>query len=301
MANTRTIPDTGRRSGRPRELRRLPVSDVAVARGSAALLWILVLLAALGGLTAFLRPNSSKDPEPVAKADEEAVPGTATVEAGGFAERYVTAYLEAGNDGAVLEPFLGYEPELPATAKPVDLAAPVRAVAITKAATDYWSVTVAVGWTGQERFYQVAVDMRDDDTNAVGLPATVAAAPKPERSNLDVSLQTPNPDDPAVQTVTGFLGAYLCGQAELSRYLSPGLSLAAASPKVCSEIEVIRWGVVKGDDESKQTVVFDALLDSHGRAGATPRLATYTLLLTNRDGRWEVSDLLPAPPLNEDD
>jgi hypothetical protein len=275
---------------------------VAVARGSAALLWILVLLAALGGLTAFLRPNSSNDPAPATKTtDDDAVPGTAAVEAGGFAERYVTAYLEAGNDGAVLKPFLGYEPELPATAKAVDLAAPVRAVDITKAATDYWSVTVAVGWTGQERFYRVAVDMRDDDTNAVGLPATVAAPAAPERSTLDVSLQTPNPDDPAVQTATGFLGAYLCGQGELSRYLSPGLGLTAASPKVCSEVEVIRWGVVKGDDESKQTVVFDALLDAHGRSGATPRLATYTLLLANRDGRWEVSDLLPAPPLDEGD
>jgi hypothetical protein len=273
-----------------------------VARGSAALLWILVALAALGGITAFLRPNTSNDPAPTVKADDEAVPGTAAVEAGGFAERYVTAYLEAGNDGAVLAPFLGYDTvELPPTAKPVDLAAPVRAVGITKAATDYWSVTVAVGWTGQERFYQVAVDMRDGDINAVGLPATLAEPPKPKRSTLAVSLQTPNPNDPAVQTVTGFLGAYLCGEGELSRFLSPGLSLTAASPKVCSEIEVIRWGVVKGDDESKQTVVFDALLDSHGRSGATPRLATYTLLLASRDGRWEVNDLLPAPPLDEDD
>jgi hypothetical protein len=32
-----------------------------------------------------------------------------------------------------------------------------------------------------------------------------------------------------------------------------------------------------------------------------PRLSTYTLLLTNRDGRWEVTDLLPAPPLSQDD
>ena len=272
-----------------------------MARGSAALLWILVLLAALGGLTAFLRPNESNDPTPTVKADKDAVPGTAVVEASGFAERYVTAYLEAGNDGSVLAPFLGYTPELPATAKPVDLQAPVRAVDIAKAGTDYWSVTIAVGWTGQERFYQVAVDMRHDDINAVGLPATVAAPPEPKRSSLDVNLQQPNTDDAAVQTVTGFLGAYLCGQGDLSRYLSPGLALAAANPKVCSEVEVIRWGVVKGDEEDKQTVVFDALLDGHGRSNATPRLATYTLLLASRDGRWEVADLLPAPPLNEDD
>src|SRR5262245_34895431 len=115
----------GRRSGRPREPRRLPVSDVTVARGSAALLWILVLLAALGGISALLRPNSSNDPAPTVKTDKDAVSGTAVVEASGFAERYVTAYLEAGNEGAVLAPFLGYSPDLPANAKPVDLQAPV--------------------------------------------------------------------------------------------------------------------------------------------------------------------------------
>ena len=176
MANTRTIPDAGRRTRRPRELRRLPFSDVTVARGSAALLWLLVLLAALGGVMALLRPNSSSNEPPAAAEDTEAVPGESAVIASSFAERYVTAYLEAGNEGDVLTPFLGYAPELPATAKEVDLAAPVRAIDITKADTDYWSVIVAVGWTGQERFWQVAVDLRDGVPNAVGLPAAVAGS-----------------------------------------------------------------------------------------------------------------------------
>jgi hypothetical protein len=303
VANTRTIPETGRR-GRPRELRRLPVSDVTVARGSAALLWLLVLLAALGGLTAFLRPTSSNNPAPKATGSDDPATGAAIVEAEGFAERYVTAYLEAGNDGTVLAPFLGYTPELPPTAKAVQLSAPVRATDISKAAKDYWSVTIAVGWTGQERYWQVAVDLRKGHMNAVGLPAQVAPPAEPKRSSLQVNMQEPDIGDPAVQTVTGFLEAYLCGSGELSRYLSPGLSLTAAKPKVCDEVQVIRWGVVKGDgqgNQDKQTVVFDAMFDSHGRGGFTPRLSTYTLLLTDRDGRWEVTDLLPAPPLSADD
>lgn len=305
MANTRTIPDAGRRTRRPRELRRLPFSDVTVARGSAALLWLLVLLAALGGVMALLRPNSSSNEPPAAEEDTEAVPGESAVIASGFAERYVTAYLEAGNEGDVLTPFLGYAPELPATAKEVELAAPVRAIDITKADTDYWSVIVAVGWTGQEHFWQVAVDLRDGVPNAVGLPAAVAGPLTPERSNLDVNMSQPVLDDPEVQTVTEFLAAYLCGSGELSRYLSPGLKLTAADPKVCNKVEVIRWGVVEGDDDATHTVVFDALLDgdtaANASSGASPRVATYTLLLSSRDGRWEVTDLLPAPPLGGDD
>ena len=302
MANTRTIPETGRRNGRSRELRRLPVSDVTVARGSAALLWVLVLLAGLGGLAAWLRPTSSDTPARTVVADPDGVTGNAVVVAGGFAERYVTAYLEAGKDGEKLTPFLGYAPELPLNARTTELSAPVRAVDITKAADSYWSVVVAVGWPGQERFWQVAVDMRDGPANAVGLPGPVAAPVAPERSSLDVSMATPAVDDPMVESVTSFLGAYLCGQEGLSRYLSPGLNLTAANPKVCSQVEVIRWGVVDGSDDNTKTVVLDALLDCDANVdddATTARVATYTLLLTSRDDRWEISELLPAPPLED--
>jgi len=303
VANTRTIPETGRRLGRSRQLRRLPVSDVAVARGSAALLWVLVLLAGLGGLAAWLRPTSSSEPSRTVVSDPDGVTGNAVVVAGGFAERYVTAYLEAGKEGEKLTSFLGYTPELPLNAQATELSAPVRSVDITKAGDDYWAVVVAVGWPGQERFWQVAVDMRDGPANAVGLPAAVAAPAAPERSSLDVSMGQPALDDPMVESATSFLGAYLCGQEGLSRYLSPGLALAPAEPKVCSSAEVIRWGVVDGDDDNTKTVTLDALLDGDAAAddsATSARVATYTLLLTSRDGRWEISELLPAPPLDDD-
>lgn len=306
MANTRTIPETGRRLGRPREPRRLPVSDVAVARGSAALLWLLIFLAAMGGLAAWLRPaSSSDDAEQTVAGETDAITGTAVVVAGGFAERYVTAYLEAGSDGALLAPFLGYAPRLPQNSGAVDLAAPVRSVAIEKADTDYWSVVVAVGWTGQERFWQVAVDMRDSRPNAVGLPAAVPApAPPSEGSSLEVSVTDVPLDDPVVESVTGFLDAYLCGAGELSRFLSPGTELTAADPALCSQVEVTGWGVVDEEDANTRTVVLDALLDGDvaidDESGVSARVATYTLLLSSRDGRWEVSEVLPAPPLEEE-
>jgi hypothetical protein len=262
VATTRTIPETGRRNGRPREPRRLPVSDVTLARGSAALLWVLIFLAAMGGLAAWLRPTDDPEPAPTVAGDTGAS-GQAVVVAGGFAERYVTAYLEAGNEGDRLSPFLGYTPELPGTARPTELSSPVRAIGIEPAADAYWSVTVAVGWTWQERFWQVALD------------------------------------DPMVESAAGFLGAYLCGQAELARFLSPGLTLAPAEPAVCGEVEIIRWGVVEGDDPESRTVVLDAQFDGTADPDSefTPRVATYTLLMASRDDRWEIADILPAPPL----
>ena len=303
MASTRTIPETGRRNGRPREPRRLPVSDVTLARGSAALLWVLIFLAAMGGLAAWLRPTDDPDPAPAVSDEAGAASGQAVVVASGFAERYVTAYLEAGNEGDRLTPFLGYTPELPGTARPTStgLSAPVRAVGIEPAADDYWSVTVAVGWTGQERFWQVAVDLRDGSPNAVGLPAAVAGPPAPERSSLDVSMTQPALDDPMVESAAGFLGAYLCGQAELARFLSPGLTLAPAEPAVCAEVEIIRWGVVEGDEADSRTVVLDAQFDATADPDSelTPRVATYTLLMASRDDRWEIADILPAPPLDD--
>lgn len=302
MATTRTIPETGRKNGRPREPRRLPVSDVTLARGSAALLWVLIFLAAMGGLAAWLRPTGDADPAPVV-SDDSGATGQAVVVAGGFAERYVTAYLEAGNEGERLAPFLGYDVQLPSTARPTDLSAPVRAVGIEAAAESYWSVTVAVGWTGQERFWQVAVDLRDGTPKAVGLPAAVAGPPMPERSSLDVNLTQPALDDPMVESATGFLGAYLCGQADLDLYLSPGLDLAAADPAVCAEVEIIRWGVVESDVTDTKTVVLDAQFDVTADPGTefTPRVATYTLLMASRDDRWEIAEILPAPPLEEAD
>jgi len=303
VATTRTIPETGRRNGRPREPRRLPVSDVTLARGSAALLWVLIFLAAMGGLAAWLRPTSEADPAPAVTGDAGAASGQAVVVAGGFAERYVTAYLEAGNEGEVLAPFLGYTPELPTTAQPTELSAPVRAVGIEAAADGYWSVVVAVGWTGQERFWQVAVDVREGPPNAVGLPAAVAGPVTPERSSLDVNMTQPALDDPMVASATGFLDAYLCGTGELARYLRTGVALTAAASTVCGEIDIIRLGVVEGDEADSRTVVLDALLDGSADpdSGTTPRVATYTLLLASRDDRWEVADLLPAPPLEADE
>jgi hypothetical protein len=291
VANTpRTI------SKSPLRARRAPsISDATLTRGTAVLLWILIALAALGGLSALLRsPSSGADdsgPSTAASSDAQA-----QLIASGFAERYVTAYLQAGSDGSGLVPYLGYTPELPGTARATPVTAAVRTVDVAEAGDGYWAVTVVVGAPGAERFFRTAVDVDDDFAAvAVGLPAAVAAPPAAEREKLGVTLAQPPVDDPLVETVTGFLSAYLCGQGDLSRYLRPGTSLTAADPPVCQGIEIMRWGAL-ADDADHQTVVVDAQLGS----GANAHIATYSAAMTRRDGRWEIAELLPAPPRDSD-
>jgi Conjugative transposon protein TcpC len=274
------------------------LSDAALARAGAVLLWALVVLAAAGGIYAFVR-------SPSGSASETSSSGTDTMSesvwaASGFAERYVSTYLLAGADGRHLTPFLGYTPELPPTQQPVEPAAPARVVDVQAAGDEYWSITVAVGPPGQERYWRAAVDTRGGQPVAVGLPTAVAGpAEEVERVDLDLNLAQPPTDDPVAETMTGFLGAYLCGQGDLSRYLRPGLTLTAADPAVCSQVELVRWGTSDTEADTR-TVVAEVRLISGSGDAATTLGSTYTAEMARRDGRWEVAELLPAPPRQDE-
>lgn len=293
MANTpRTISKST-----PRARWAPSVSDVTFARATAAVLWILILLAAIGGISALLRPSSSGSDDGAAAAttDDQS---QARLVAAGFAERYITTYLQAGSDGDSLAPYLGYTPELPGTAEATAVTAPVRTVDVAEAGEGYWAVTVAVGFPDGESFWRAAVDV-DPETFApvaVGLPSAVAAPPVAEREPLGITMGAPPAGDQVVETVDGFLAAYLCGQGDLSRFLRPGTTLTPVEPAACDEVEIVRWGAVSAD-EGHQTVVVDAQLGS----GARARMATYSAAMTRRDGRWEIAELLPAPPRDSDE
>lgn len=350
------------------------LSDATVSRLGATLLWVLVIVAAYGGVSAWLRPGSSAATETMPASPGEVADGRWA--AAGFAERYVAAYLAAGSDGAGLAPYLGYSPDLPGNAEPASTTEPVRMVEVVRGhdeRTDYWSVTVAVGepdltasddgeadLTGgesgesgdqasddadgaadssdeaapdegempEESFWRVAVDTSGDQPVAAGLPAPVPGPPAPERADLALSLQQPPTDEPMVESVEGFLASYLCGAADLDRYVHPDYvhlryetpaggsaedgstadgqdALVPADPPVCQEVAVDRWadapardlpGVPPSEeDDERRTVVAEVSFDT----GSDARQTTHALTLAERDGRWEVVALLPAPPIEE--
>jgi hypothetical protein len=298
VANTpRTIARTSQLRARFQPGARL--SDATVARAGAMLLWVLIVLAAVGGIYAWVR--SPGDSGTTQSSSEAGADTDAVWAATGFAERYVSTYLLAGAEGRQLEPFLGYAPELPPTQQPAEVVAPARVVDVREAGESYWAITVAVGPPGQERYWRAAVDTHGGQPVAVGLPAAVAGpATAVDRTELGVNLAQPPADDPVAETMTGFLGAYLCGQADLSRYLRPGLTLTAAEPAICNEVQLTRWGV-SDDEATTRTVVAEVQLVTGSGEAATVQQSTYAASVTRRDGRWEIAELLPAPPRQQDD
>lgn len=273
---------------------RLVVSDEARARAGAAVLWLVVLAAVFGGLGAWFR--RVEPPATVTGDHGEALEQAWA--AAGFGERFVAAYLAAGpDDDGSLAGFLGYSPDLPATdpAGSGSTPGPAEAVGVEAVADDYWAVTVAVGQAGIEQFWRVGVQGRDGHLVASALPTPVAGPSVGERVDLAVEVaEAPPADEPSAQALAGFVLAYLCGQGELSRYLAPGVALDPV-PALCREAEIVRWGTGANDTDGLR-VVAEVVLDP----GPTARLVGLAVDLARRDGRWEVAELLPAPPLADD-
>lgn len=279
-------------SGADGTRRSLGVSDETRMRAASAGLWALVSLAAVGGVTALLRP-SSEARSPLSAAPAESVSDAWA--AASFGERFVIAYLVAGPDSDVdLSAFMAHAPDLPATRPPEPLDGPVVAVGVEQIDADYWAVTVAAGEAGAERFWWVGVARVEGRLVATALPTPVAGptvSEPPER--LVAQSEAPPAGDPAVDAFAGWVAAYACGQGDAARYLAPGVSLPAVSPPLCSEARLEDWGSVL-DDQGRRHVVAEVVLDP----GPDARRVSFAAVLAERQGRWEITELLPAPELN---
>lgn len=273
----------------------LGVSDETKMRAASAGLWALVSLAAVGGVTALLRPSPEAAREPLATAPASSVSDAWA--AASFGERFVVAYLVAGPESDVdLSAYLAESPELPATQPPEPLDGPVVAVGVEQIDTGYWAVTVAAGQPGAERFWWVGVVRQDGRLVATALPTPVAGPAVGERPELLVEhSETPPVGDPAVDAFAGWVGAYACGQGDASRYLAPGVSLPPVAPPVCGEARLDLWGSV-ADGADRRHVVAEVVLDP----GPHARRVSFAAALERRAGRWEITELLPAPPLASD-
>lgn len=279
--------------GRPRV--RVGLSDEARVRLAAGVLWGLIAVAAVGGMLGVVRPI----PAPPAEHSSAGSPAAAVSEAwaaGGFGARAVAAYLGPGGEGGFAaflgDRLAGAAPDHGAGGVP-----PVAVVAVDRAVPGYWAVTVAAdGQAGREEFWRIGVASEDGRLVATGLPTPVAAPAVGERPELAVMWETPPVDDPVAATVTGWIAAYVCGQGDVSRWLAPGVELTAVRPPVCEEVRLDRWGT-RAEGADRVLVVTEAAL----HPGASERRVTFALVLARRDGRWEVAELLSAPPLSDEE
>jgi hypothetical protein len=259
------------------------VSDDTKMRAASAGLWALVSLGAVGGVTALLRPAAEAPGAPSTAPPGESVSDAWA--AASFGERFVIAYLVAGPEGGVdLAGYLADTPELPATGPAEPLDGPVAAVGVEQLDAGYWAVTVAAGDPGHERFWWVGVVRDDARLVATALPTPIAG--------LVDQAEAPPVGDPAVDTFAGWVGAYACGRGDASRYLAPGVSLPAVTPPLCAEARMETWGSVT-DNDGRQHVVAEVVLDP----GSQARRVSFAAVLAERAGRWEITELQPAPAL----
>ncbi|MEU6405428.1 conjugal transfer protein [Streptomyces sp. NPDC046985] len=289
--------------------------------------WVLIASGPLLGVASLLGSSSPAQGAPVTAPTAQSASATGP---GGWAQLYVTAYLEAGQGTeSSLSPFFSGSVTLTNTPGKRSATSTV-AVASREVQPGYWAVTVAArvaqktskgAWVDAGlQYYQVAVQVlgpasaggtKKSDDSAAGyaataLPAQVAAPASLKPSSLGYGTDRGNnPADPATQTISGFLNAYLAGKGGLDRYTSPGVTLQPVAPAPYTGVEITDVADDSGN-ASSTTVPSDGAV-RHAMATVTAKddsgssyPLTYTLSLHSRGGRWEVASLDTAPVLQRD-
>lgn len=265
-------------------------------------LWALVGVSALAGLAGLATRSA-----PATAAVTEPVPPSVSAE--GFAEMFVATYLGAGEEDRdeALAPFypgatLQLEPNL-ATLYVTRTAT----VAASEVSEGYWAVTVAAEVLepaaedayrpGGTRFYQVGVVEADGALAATSLPGQVPAPATAEAPELGVEgFRRADGSEPTTEAMQGFFAALVAGDGELDRYVAPGTGLRAVDPAPYASVEVERVALrsLNEAEDAYRALVEVAATDAAERT----QVFHYALELAMREGRWEVTELLPAVPLD---
>lgn len=294
------------------------------ARANAAavarlLVWLLVTAGPVIGLLAWQRASA---PVPVVRGPEvpvDVVTGD-PVGPAGFASLYVRTYLESAPEqyGEALAVFYPGAGEVRAGGGGAEQVGLVAAVSSQEVARDYWAVTVAAEVavpSGEDdgpsrlRYFQVPVAAAGDGWVAVAYPSEVAAPDAAgEAAGLGYTRAELAGGDPALVTLREFLGAYLAGTGEVSRYLAPEADLAAVTPPPYSQVEVVsvavRGGEVPAPGEQLPMTAgarWEVLVEAEAYTpGGVVRPVSYALVLAERDGRWEIAAVQAAPGVSDE-
>ncbi|MFI5634702.1 conjugal transfer protein [Streptomyces sp. NPDC051664] len=309
------------------------VSTGAAANMTAVLrwaAWALLIAGPVVGIAAWLRPPTAAGAVQQAPAASVVVRDMAGP--AGFAELYVSAYVQAGKGSeASLQPYFPNIRDITLEATPgVQRPEQLAAVQVKEVSAGYWSVTVAAridagsdeaskpqdGTTdtpqetgavdGVLRYFQVPVKSAGSSGGyvAAALPAEVAAPDMGEAAVLDYGTPVPaDTHDAATAAVSEFLAAYLTGTGELDRYLSPGTDISQVSPAPYKQVKVAELAERGGEFRASAPVIEGTQRELLVNVDATDvsgqvRPLTYALQLKARDGRWEIASLDAAPALS---
>jgi hypothetical protein len=280
------------------------------ARAATVGLLSCLLLAPVGagaGVLALVHTSAPAPVPPAAVTDQASANQRAM--AGEFAERVVLTWLSTtvgrvqdlgdlvgdASNGAVLISRQAFTAQDPAVA------------GITQTDQDTWSVTIAATVTDTRpsstqpktrRYYQLPVQVTPAGAvTALTLPAPISAPPIIPTTTSDEYAVPLSMTSPVGHTVTEFLGAYLTGTGDVSRYLTPGVALSAVTPAPYTSVELddLRAGdpsAASPDDGDRMRVLATATASVTDTQSS---VVVYALTLTARAGRWEITGIDTAP------
>lgn len=230
-----------------------------------------------------------------------------------FAARFVTTWLSANADNA--DKLLTGMIDIPDGAE-FPTVAP-RATDPTVANVEQldggvWSVTVAVTVTaagsdqGVLRFFAAPIEYAPGQLAAIALPSPVAAPTMAEAPSLSYQSDLSS-NHPAWRTVSGFMGALLAGGDDITRYLTPGTHVAPVVPVPFAQVRInqIATQAEAGVEpprtpaDGQHLAVLVTAVGLSTTTDASGITVQYALVLTGRDGRWEVTEVEASPHLED--
>jgi hypothetical protein len=269
--------------------------------------WAMLAVVLAGSLSGPLALLSAARPAAAPGSAGEVIP-PAPAGAAGFAELYVTTYLEqAGADRPeALKAFYPGELDLEAMTAGRLYVARAATVDVTWQGENYWRVTVAAtlfeavkgrSRPGGTQFYAVGVHQDGEGAwVATSLPAVVPAPATADPPELvHQGLDQVAPDDPLASTLQRFFEALLTGAGELDRYANPSSGVRAVTPPPFETVALRRLTQRPPETPGLSTLAMAEVVAT-SRTGLVMVLH-YAIELKQNSDRWEVTHLNPNNPL----
>jgi hypothetical protein len=133
---------------------------------------------------------------------------------------------------------------------------------------------------------------------ATSLPSEIPAPVTAALPALRVGTLSFPGDEPLPRAMDRFFQAFLAGQGEVDRYTAPGSGIRAIRPAPFSSVSLDRVGLLS-TDETRTAYLAQANVRATDPDGYI-QILTYALELHRRAGLWEVTEVLPAPPVAEE-
>jgi hypothetical protein len=266
----------------------------------------IVAAVVVGSLSGPLALLASLRPMPAQAIGQRQPPSS--LGAQGFAELYVATYLsQAGEDHPdAAKGFYPNDVDLTGVAPGQLYLARTTAVAAEQQASGYWAVTVAADVLETVkgklrplgiRYYQVGVYSDGHGYVATSLPAEVQAPPAVSPPPLLLDAMAPPTDgDPVAGALSRFFDALLAGHGELARYVTPSSGLETLSPLPFTGITLRALAVYPPDEGATPSMAQAEVVGTD--QGGHVTVLHYTLDIVQADGRWVVSRIRGATPLD---